>query len=146
MWSAFARRLDSFRARKFPRVAASPDRVTLQQERVCALSGEQGLLEVMEVREDGRVRVRLRGELDLDGAPTVAERLRSLRERRETVLLDVDELRFIDMSGLRVLLTAADDASRDGWTFTVTRGSAAVQRLLALVRVDGRLPLDGSST
>ena len=100
----------------------------------------------MEVREDGRVRVHLRGEFDLGGAPTVAERLRGLGERRETVLLDLDELEFIDMGGLRVLLTAAEDASRDGWTFTVTRGSPAVRRLLALVRADGRLPLDGSST
>jgi len=100
----------------------------------------------MEVPEDGRVRVRLRGELDLAGAPVVVERLRSLRERRETVLLDLDELDFMDMSGLRVLLTAAEDAAGDGSTFTVTRGSPAVRRLLALVHVDGRLPLDGSST
>jgi len=89
--------------------------------------------------------VRLRGELDLAGAPTVSERLRTLRERRETVLLDLDELEFVDMSGLRVLLTAAEDASRDGWTLTVTRGSPAVRQLLALVHVDGQLPLDGSS-
>jgi anti-anti-sigma factor len=110
------------------------------------LNSEQDLLEVMEVREDGRVRVRLRGEFDLDGAPTVTEHLRRLGGRGETVLLDLDELEFIDMSGLRVLLTAAEDASRDGWTFMVTRGSPAVRRLLALVRADARLRADGSST
>lgn len=97
------------------------------------------------MREDGRVRVRLRGELDLDGAPTVAERLRSLRELRTAVLLDLDELEFIDMGGLRVLLSAAEDASADGSPFTVTRGSPAVRRLLALVQIDGPLPMDGSS-
>lgn len=110
------------------------------------MSSEHGWLEVMEVREDGRVRVRLRGELDLAGAPVVAECLRSLRARRETVLLDLDELDFIDMSGLRVLLRAAEDASRDGWTLTVTRGSPAVRRLRSLVHVDGQPSLDGSST
>ena len=90
--------------------------------------------------------MRLRGELDVDGAPTVAERLRSLRERSVTVLVDLDELEFIDMSGLRALLGAAEGASADGSPFMVTRGSPAVRRLLALVQLDANLPLDGSST
>jgi anti-anti-sigma factor len=100
-------------------------------------------LEVIEVRDPGRVRVRLRGELDLAGAPTVSDRLRRFRERGEPVLLDLDELEFIDMSGLRVLLAAAGEASRDGWSFAVTRGSAQVRRLIGLVRLEGQLPLDG---
>ena len=110
------------------------------------MSRENSLLEITEVRDAGRVRVRLRGELDLAGAPTVTECLRRLSDRREQVLLDLDELTFIDMSGLRTLLTAAEDASRDGWAFTVTRGSAPVRRLLTLVRLDGQLPVDGSSS
>ena len=101
------------------------------------------MLEITEVRDAGRVRVRLRGELDLAGAPTVSERLRRLRERGEPVLLDLDELEFIDISGLRVLLAAAQEASQDGWSFAVTRGSAQVRRLIGLVRLDPKLPLDG---
>ena len=54
------------------------------------------------VREAGRVRVRLREELDLASAPMVRERLRRLRERGAAVLLDLDELQFMDMSGLRM--------------------------------------------
>jgi anti-anti-sigma factor len=103
-------------------------------------------LEVIEVREGDRVRVRLRGELDLAGVPKLTECLQRLSERREYVLLDLDELAFIDMSGLRVVLTAAESAARDGWAFTVTRGSAPVRRLMALVRLDGQLPVDGSSS
>ena len=110
------------------------------------MSRERYSLEVMEVREEGRVRVRLLGELDLSGVPTVTSRLRGLRERRETVVLDLDELGFIDVSGLRALLVAADGALGEGLPFTVTRGSDAVRRLLALVGVDGQLPLDGSAT
>lgn len=109
------------------------------------MSDEQLLLEVIEVHETGRVRVRLRGELDAASAPAVAARLRALRGPGQRVLLDLDDLAFIDMSGLRVVLAAADDASRDGWAFTVTRGSPAVRRLIELVGVDGRLPFDGSS-
>ena len=110
------------------------------------MSGRQYALEVTEVREDGRVRVRLRGELDLAGAPTVAERLQRLRERRESTLVDLDELAFIDVSGLRALLMAAEGATGEGLSFTVTPGSPAVRRLLALVGVDGQLPLDASTT
>ena len=96
------------------------------------MSREHALLEVVELPEDGRVRVRLCGELDLSGTPAVT-RLRSLREHRQPVLLDLDELEFIDMSGLRALRAAADDAAGDGLTFVVTRGSPALRRLLALV-------------
>jgi anti-anti-sigma factor len=110
------------------------------------LSDEHSLLEVIEVRDAGRVRVRLCGELDLAGAPTVSDRLRRLRERGEPVLLDLDEVEFIDMSGLRVLLAAADEASRVGWSFAVTRGSAQVRRLIGLVRLETQLPLDGYTT
>jgi anti-sigma B factor antagonist len=107
------------------------------------LSDEHPLLEIIEVREAGKVRVRLRGELDLAGAPTVSERLQVLRKRGEPVLLDLDELAFIDMSGLRVLLAAAEEASHDGWSFAVTRGSVQVRRVIGLVRLERQLPLDG---
>jgi anti-anti-sigma factor len=110
------------------------------------LSRQQDLLEMMEMREGGRVRVCLRGELDLAGVPALTERLRGLRERRKTVLLDLDELSFIDASGLRALLRAAEGAADEGLPFTVTPGSRAVRRLLGLVGVDGQLPLDGGAT
>jgi anti-anti-sigma factor len=58
-------------------------------------------------------------------------------------VLDLDELEFIDMSGLRVVLAASDEASKDGWSFAVTRGSAQVRRLIGLVRFDRQLPVDG---
>ena len=58
-------------------------------------------------------------------------------------LLLVDELEFIDMSSLRVFVAAAEEASREGWSFAVTRGSAQVRRLIGLVELDRQLPLDG---
>ena len=103
------------------------------------------MLEIIEERDATRVRVRLRGELDLAGAPALEKTLRKLRERRESVLLDLDELAFIDMCGLRVVLTAAEHASRDGGTFALTQGSPRVRRLITLVEFDGQGPLDGAS-
>jgi anti-anti-sigma regulatory factor len=55
-------------------------------------------LEVIEMHDAGRVRVRLRRELDSAGAPAVCERLRRLRECSEPALLDLDELEFVDTS------------------------------------------------
>jgi anti-anti-sigma factor len=107
------------------------------------LTDEHPLLDIIEVRDAGSVRMRLRGELDLASAPILSERLRTLSERREPVVLDLDELEFIDMSGLRVLMAAAEEASHDGWSFAVTRGSAQVRRLVGLVQLDRQLPLDG---
>ncbi len=107
------------------------------------MSDEHSLLDIIEVRDAGTVRMRLRGELDLAGAPTLSDRLRTLRERGEPVVLDLDELQFIDMSGLRALLAASDEASRDGWSFVVTRGSCQVRRLIGLVRPARQLPVDG---
>lgn len=106
------------------------------------MSSEPASLDIVETREGERVRVLLRGELDLGTAPRVVAGLRLLRERGEHVLLDLDELRFIDVSGLRVVLNAAEEASHDGGALAVTRGSPPVRRLVALV-LDAQLPLDG---
>jgi len=102
--------------------------------------------EVLELRESALVRVQVRGELDLATADLVADQLRRLRERHETVVLDLDTVEFMDAAGLRVVLTAAEDARRDGWSFTVTHGSAPVRRLFGLLELDGLLPFDGTGS
>ena len=103
------------------------------------------VLQIVEERDLGRIRVRVRGELDLATAPLLGEALSRLRERGEPVVLDLDELAFIDMSGLRAVLAAAEKASGNGGAFAITEGSSQVRRLIALVRLDGQLPRDGSA-
>jgi anti-anti-sigma factor len=100
-------------------------------------------LEVEELDERTHVRLRLRGELDLSTVDLVADRLNRLRERDARVLLDLDELTFIDASGLRLVLTAAQDARNDGWAFTATRGSGPVRRVFELLDLDRHIPFDG---
>ena len=65
-----------------------------------------------------------------------------LRERHESVLLDLDGLTFIDVSGVRLVLAAAEDSRRDGWAFAVTRGSRPVRRVFRALELDERLPYD----
>ena len=60
--------------------------------------------------EQGRIRLTLRGELDLGSAGRLE---RALREHGGPVLLDLRELTFMDSTGVRVLLEASELAARD---------------------------------
>lgn len=96
-------------------------------------------------REATRTRVRLRGELDIATVDAVAKPLAVLRERHDSVLLDLDELTFIDASGIRLVVDAAEDSRRDGWAFAVTHGSWPVRRVLQLLELDQHVPYDGGN-
>jgi anti-anti-sigma factor len=96
--------------------------------------------EIEESQRDGTTVLTLHGELDLAYADDLWSRLAGLRDRGEPVLLDLDQLEFIDSSGLRVLLQATQDSEGGEWRFHVTRGSAAVARLLRGAGLEGRLP------
>lgn len=122
-----------------PRPIALPPR-----SRRARLDAHASPLEVVESQEEIRTRVRLRGELDIATGAPVAKRLAVLRERGESVVLDLDGLTFIDLSGVRLVLAAAEESRRDGWTFTITRGSRPVRRLLGLLELD-EVPYDGAS-
>jgi anti-anti-sigma factor len=61
---------------------------------------------------DGAVRLSLIGELDLTATDPLKLRLRSLREDGASVRLDLSRLEFTDSSGLRALITSAEDAHR----------------------------------
>jgi anti-anti-sigma factor len=56
------------------------------------------------------------------------------------VLLDLDELTFMDAKGARLVLEAAENARRDGWALAVTPGSAPVRRLFQLLDITDLLP------
>jgi anti-sigma B factor antagonist len=100
--------------------------------------------EIEESRGDGTTVLTLHGELDLAYADGLSARLAELRDRGEPVILDLDQLAFLDSSGLRVLLKATQDSEGGAWRFQVTRGSEAVLRLLRAAGLEGRLPtVDG---
>jgi anti-sigma B factor antagonist len=82
------------------------------------------------------VRVALRGELDLEHAYTFDEELRRVEGRRPSCLvLDLRGLSFLDSCGLARLLAARRRARREKRRLLLVRGSAAVQRLLAITAV-----------
>lgn len=96
-------------------------------------------------RPDG-VLVRLVGELDLAGAPKLEDELRHVEQRGPAVIvLDLQELTFMDSSGLRALLTADARAREAGRRLVLVRGDERVQRVLAITRLDERLEIVDSA-
>ena len=85
----------------------------------------------------GAVRVALRGELDLEHAYTFDEEMRRVEDKRPScVVLDLRGLVFLDSSGLGRLLAANRRAQRARRRLLLVRGSATVQRLLAITAVN----------
>jgi anti-sigma B factor antagonist len=96
---------------------------------------------IEERRHGETIVLTLHGELDLVSADTLGTRLDQLRADGVPVLLDLDELDFMDSYGLRMLLNAAEASDAGGWEFSITHGPEQVQRLFESTMVTGRLPI-----
>jgi len=95
--------------------------------------------------ERDRVVLALHGELDLVGAPLLQGEIESAAvEGAPLIVLDLEDLQFIDSSGLRVILSAHERARERGQAFALTRGSQQVQRLLSIAGVSGHLHIIAS--
>jgi anti-sigma B factor antagonist len=93
--------------------------------------------------DDGRVvRLLLCGELDIFTATSLELELQAVEMRRPPVLvLDLAQLRFMGVSGLRSILDAARRARRDGRHFVVTNPMPHISRLFELTAIDQSLEL-----
>jgi anti-sigma B factor antagonist len=89
-------------------------------------------LDVVSVRRDDDVIVALRGEVDLCTAPML-ERELALGEVQSAraILVDLEHVAFMDLTGLRPLISFARGARR-GRRVSITDGSPSVRRLLEL--------------
>jgi anti-sigma B factor antagonist len=85
--------------------------------------------------------VRVAGEVDASTAGALRRCLRSARDERATLLLDLSDVGFIDSSGLRVLLDASRAAADTGWPFFIVRPSSRVRRLVVLTGTATELAL-----
>jgi anti-sigma B factor antagonist len=92
---------------------------------------DQLLIEVR--REVDRVVVRLEGELDMANAPALQAAIEGAElEKGSMLILDVEDLRFIDSTGLRIILWARERCQEGGNELALTPGSQQVQRLLTV--------------
>jgi anti-anti-sigma factor len=82
--------------------------------------------------------VELHGPLDLDTVPRARAALDSVLSK-PSVTLDLRGVAFMDSSGLRLILQIDALARQDGFNFFVVRGTAKVQQLFEITRMDQHL-------
>jgi anti-anti-sigma factor len=90
---------------------------------------------------DGETHVlELIGELDLDGAPRLEEELKRVEAGdAAAIIVDLAGLEFIDSTGIRLLLMAAERCQADG-RLTLLRGQRQVHRVFEITDLVDRLP------
>ena len=93
--------------------------------------------------DDGRVlRLMLIGELDIASSTSLELELQTAEARRPPMLvLDLAELNFMGVSGLRSILDAARRARRDGRQLVVTNPVPHISRLFELTAIDQSLEI-----
>jgi anti-anti-sigma factor len=93
--------------------------------------------------DDGRVvRLMLCGELDMSSATSLELELLTAEARRPPVIvLDLAELHFMGVSGLRAILDAARRARREGRQLVITNPVPHILRLFELTAIDQSVEL-----
>jgi anti-anti-sigma factor len=101
----------------------------------------------IDVRHDsGRAIVALVGELDMASGEILEQALdEETLSVEPMVVLDLEQLQFIDSTGLRIILRTLERCRARGQDFAITRGSAQVRRLLSITGVAAHLPTISSS-
>jgi len=97
----------------------------------------------LETREEGeQVRIAVEGELDLSCALTFDEEIRRAEERGpRTLVIDLSGLKFLDSTGVRLLMSAEARAKKRGHRLAIVEGTQAVQRIFRLAGVNRRLDI-----
>jgi anti-anti-sigma factor len=99
---------------------------------------------VAEEVEEGVHVLRPTGELDIDTVRKLEEALLEGRSRGDRVLLDLGALEFIDSTGLRAIVRAAEAARRERWELRLRHGGPAVRRVFEFAGVIDALPFESS--
>jgi len=92
-------------------------------------------------REPESVRVEVSGELDLSSALVFEEALRRVEEecQPQVLVLDLRALKFMDSTGLRLILSAHARALNQDRKLAIVEGGDAVRRIFRITGVVDRL-------
>ncbi len=95
-------------------------------------------LHITETRRDNAVVLTLRGELDLRSSPNLRVQLADLVRRCDAdVVLDLEDVSFIDSTGLAAMLNALRRLTRARRRLILVCADGPVRRILRLTRLDG---------
>lgn len=98
-------------------------------------------LEATTVSNADSVSVHLRGELDLATADRAEDALLAAEaQERSSVILDLSGLRFIDSTGLRLVLRAHRRSREGGARLRLVEGPPEVQRVFRVTGTESLLP------
>lgn len=87
--------------------------------------------------------LRVFGEIDIATAPILERSLHAAESNGDTaIVIDLEQVSFMDASGLRVFLGAARRASQGGRTLAITRAPARVQRVFRITGTTHLLAAD----
>jgi anti-sigma B factor antagonist len=102
---------------------------------------KHGRLTIRIEREGRSLAVRAAGELDIATAPALEDSLlHALESGASLIALDLTGVTFVDPTGLRVLLWAAEHSRAEGDRLRIDCGSAPIRRLLDLTHNERALP------
>ena len=113
--------------------------------------GREGMLQVEEQpfmvhseRTEGGERIRVLGEMDLSVVGLLdSEMRRAEASDASRIVLDLDQLEFLDASGIRLLLDLNSRSERNGGRLRIRPASSQqVQRVLELTGVRDLLPFE----
>jgi len=95
----------------------------------------------IETRTEGPVRVlELSGDLDLAGTGVLDQALADVESGRPaTLVIDLRGVGFMDSSGLRSVIMAAQRAEEDARRFALVPGKKQVMRVFEITRMEERL-------
>ena len=87
------------------------------------------------------MRVEVSGELDLSSALTFEEALRRIEGQTKAplIVLDLSGLKFMDSTGLRLILSAHARAVNHGRKLAIVQGGEAIKRIFRITGVFSRL-------
>ena len=89
-------------------------------------------------RNSDEVAVVVVGELDLASADTLGQAVADVRAAGfPAIALDLRGVDFIDSTGLRMLLSLRNDATREGHALTLMSPAPTVRRIFALTGTQG---------
>jgi anti-anti-sigma factor len=116
----------------------------MQKGREGVLGLDDRHFSVRSERVNGSEHIRITGELDLSVIGAVDREMERAEASNATrIVLNLDELEFMDASGVRLLLHLNDRSQNNGRRLRITRaGAPQVRRVLELTGVDELLPFE----
>jgi anti-sigma B factor antagonist len=97
-------------------------------------------MQIEELRDGTGCTLRLAGELDMAGVPSLEAAAGRVWGEVSTLTVDLSELSFIDSTGLAAIVHLSGLCARHRCRFQIVPGPDAVQRLFELTGLDGVLP------